>query len=377
MQIGNSYYTFNQNDYKKRTQKASGIYFSFLIIVIIILASLLTFIKPKELNSIQFYFVEAKTFSTYQQAYNFAQEIQKTNGAGYIHYNKQYHILLNFYSNKKDAEQVVNNLKPDYPNARIYSIKAKNLKIIQNISKKQEKSAKNLSNTTISTINSLYNLCIDYDKNEISQQQVLTKTKHLKDIYQNSYNNFLNHFNKNSKYNTAKEYAFNILSNFDFIVNYNEENFSHIYKYALIDIVVNYSSFSFCFWFLDFINSTNCQIANPIKNKANNFVRISFFNLTATSAPIKLKPHPIIANNQVDLKSTNLFLMCIIIAIIAIGKNATRLTPCARNCWNDKNIVKIGIVSVPPPIPIPPIIPPKSPANISQNTISHLPKQHP
>ena len=247
MQINNINFTFNENEYKKRTQKTSSVYFSFLIIIIIILSSLLIFIKPTKPNSIQFYFVEAKTFSTYQQAYTFAQEIQKTNGAGYIYYNKQYHILLNFYNNKKDAESVTDNLKDDCPNAKIYQIEAKNLKNIKNISKKQEKSAKNLSNTTISIINSLNKLSINYDKNEISNQQILTKTKQLKDIYKNSYNDFLNNFNKNSKFNTAKEYAFNILSNFDFIINYNEENFSQIYKYALIDIVLNYSSFSFCF----------------------------------------------------------------------------------------------------------------------------------
>jgi len=57
-------------------------------------------------------------------------------------------------------------------------------------------------------------------------------------------------------------------------------------------------------------------------------------------------------------------------ATTAIGKNATRFTPCALSCSYFKNIVKIGIVKVPPPIPIPATTPPIIPAIISQKIIT-------
>lgn len=66
------------------------------------------------------------------------------------------------------------------------------------------------------------------------------------------------------------------------------------------------------------------------------------------------------------LKSTNLFLMCIISAVSAIGINTSKFMACALFCLKDKKIVRIGMSNVPPPIPIPPTIPLASPATNNQ-----------
>lgn len=365
----NTEYTFDYIKYKKRTLKTSGIPFSILLTIIILLTGFIIYIKPIKLSSQELYFIKANSFSTYQQANSLAQEIQAVGGAGYIHLDKQYHVLINFYKNKSDAESVLNSIKDSYKNSKLYSISIKNFKNVKNFNEKQNKSVKNLANFTISTINNLSSLSIKLDKDEINFNQLSTKITSMCENYIEHYNNFLNQFKTNSKQNISREYAFNIKQDLELLANYNEAELRTNLKYLLIDISINYSSFASSFWFLFLINSTNCQIAKPIKNNANNLVKISFFNLTATSAPPKLNIHPIKANNQVDLKSTSLFFKWMIMAIIDIGKKATKLTPCALNCWYDKNIVKIGIVSVPPPIPMPPIMPPKTPAIISQNII--------
>ena len=46
----------------------------------------------------------------------------------------------------------------------------------------------------------------------------------------------------------------------------------------------------------------------------------------------------------------------------AIGKNESRLTDCARCCGTPQRMVRMGMSTVPPPIPMPPSTPPAKPA---------------
>lgn len=325
-------FNFDYNEYKKRTNKSFGFPFSIILIIILLLTGLAIYIKPVKSSNYEFYFVEANAFSTYQQASSFAQEIQISDGAGYIHLDKQYHVLINFYKNKDDAESVLDNLNKTYKNAKIYKISAKKFKNVKIFSEKQNKSIEKLSNFSISLIKNLSSLSIDYDKKEKTFNQLSTIFVSYCENFNKLYDDFCKQFKTNSKQNVSREYAYNIKNNLQQLSKYNEESLETNFKYLLIDIVINYSSFVCSFWFFDLINSTSCQIASPIKKIANALVKISFFNLTATSAPPKLKTQPTTASNQVDLKSTSLFFMWIIIATTDIGKNATRLTPCACNC---------------------------------------------
>jgi len=332
MQSPYSGYQFNYNEYKKRTNNNLKVPFSILFLIIIFLSAIIVFIKPIKTSNHELYFITANSFSTYSQANTLSQEIKNFEGAGYIHYDKKYHVIINFYHEKKDAENVINNLKPNYSNIDIYTISIKNLKKSSNLTQKQYKSVKNFNNLTILLLKDLSSLSIQYDKNEISFNLLTSKLKNHYNNFEELYNEFLGQFKSNSKHNISREYAYNIKTNLTTLLNLKDKNIKQIFKYSIVDIAINFASFANFYWFFFFINSTNCQIASPIKNKANNFVSTSFFNFTATSAPHRLNTQPTAASNHVDLKSTNLFFIWIIIATIDIGKNATRLTPCACSC---------------------------------------------
>lgn len=237
-----SNYKFDYNQYKKRTTKNSYISFVILFLTIILLTGLAVFIKPIKTSNYKFYFVKANSFSTYSQANTLAQEIQKSGGAGYIHLDKKYHVLINFYQNKKDAESVAENLKNDYKNVEVYTISAKKFKNLQNLNKNQNKSMENLSNFTINLIKTLSILSIQYDKNEINYNQLNTKLNSIYDDYSELNDAFINQFKTDSKFNVCREYSHNIKNDLKILTEIYEENSNQQFKYLITDTVVNYCS---------------------------------------------------------------------------------------------------------------------------------------
>ena len=243
MPISISNYEFDYNQYKKRTIKNNGVPFVILLLIIILLTGLAVFIKPIKTSNYEFYFVKANSFSTYSQANIFAQEIQKSGGAGYIHLDKKYHVIINFYQNKKDAESVAENLKNDYQNIEVYTISAKKFKNLQNLSKNQNKSIENLSNFTINLIQTLSILSIQFDKKEINHNQLNTKLNSIHDDFCDFNNEFINQFKTNSKFNVCREYSHNIKNDLKILAEIYEENCNQQFKYLISDIVCNYCSF--------------------------------------------------------------------------------------------------------------------------------------
>ena len=103
-----------------------------------------------------------------------------------------------------------------------------------------------------------------------------------------------------------------------------------------------------------------------IKKPAKIFLSTPLEMLFAKIAPPTLNIKPETGKSQVSLNATNLCFMWIIIATMLIGKKAIKFMPCAVICLNFKNIVKMGIVSVPPPMPMPATMPPITPAKMLQ-----------
>ena len=108
---------------------------------------------------------------------------------------------------------------------------------------------------------------------------------------------------------------------------------------------------------------TICHMPSTIRNipkhNDNMFSFVFVDSIEPTTAPM-------IAGGMIInplLKLTNLFLLCIINAIIAIGMNVNRFRLCAKCCDSPPSSVNSGINRVPPPIPIPPKTPPIIPAN--------------
>jgi len=236
-------YQFDYLSYKKRTTNNISLSFTFLIISIIFSTGLAVYFKPLKTSNYEFYFVKANTFSTYTQANNLSLEIQNSGGGGNLHYNKGYNILVNFYTNNKDAEAVCENLKSTYNTASVYTIQAKNFKNLSNLSKNQCKSVQNLEKFLISSINSLSTISLQLDKNEINFNQASTIFSSIFNDYQDTYEDFLNQFKTNSKYNLAKEYANNIYLNLQTLSTEKENLTNQKIKYLTIDIVLNFASF--------------------------------------------------------------------------------------------------------------------------------------
>ena len=236
-------YQFDYLSYKKRTTKNFSLSFTFLIILIILLSGLAIYFKPLKTSNYEFYFVKANTFSTYTQANNLSIEIQNSGGGGNLHYKNGYNILVNFYTNKNDAEAVCENLKSTYTTASIYTIQAKNFKNLSNLSKNQCKSVQNLEKFLISSINTLSDTSLKLDKNELNSNQAATIFCSIFNNYQDIYEDFLNQFKTNSKYNPTKEYTFNIYTNLQSLSNEKENLTNQKIKYLTIDTVLNFASF--------------------------------------------------------------------------------------------------------------------------------------
>ncbi len=131
------------------------------------------------------------------------------------------------------------------------------------------------------------------------------------------------------------------------------------------------SNFGF---FFDFLSAIIVWTAwfRPTNNKntANIFWSNLLLRILAKYDPTTENATPLMIIGIPTLKSTNLFLIWITKATKDIGINTSKLMAWALFCLNDKNIVKIGISSVPPPIPIPPTIPLTRPAkNNHKNSI--------
>ena len=119
-------YQFNYKEYNKKIYRSSGggsiAVMVFVIIVLIGLAFFLTKQNIKHKKN-EFYFVEINKCLTYKDASDLSIEIQSRAGAGYVFFDGSYHVLANFYLNKADAESVCENLKPDYPTCKVFSLK--------------------------------------------------------------------------------------------------------------------------------------------------------------------------------------------------------------------------------------------------------------
>ena len=145
--------------------------------------------------------------------------------------------------------------------------------------------------------------------------------------------------------------------------------FRHYFIFLLLNPTTNLYFFSLVICFelhIFFMVNISCIIPIPSKNIPNNFLSNSLLILLAKILPNTLAIMPVIIMGIPILKSTNLFLQWIISDTIAVGKKAIKFNPWAICCLNWKNMVKIGINSVPPPMPIPAIIPLSILATISR-----------
>ena len=241
-------YHFNYYQYNKRLNKNLKINFIIIIIIFIILFLTVSILLKPTQKTFNFYFVEIDNFQTYSKAYNIAEEIKKQQGAGYIYYEQNYKVLATYFSEKKDAETVVNNLKENYPNSQVYILQInQNLKL-NNLSKKQIDIVKTLQQNLFQITSILSNSSILLDKQELKFNNFIFQFKEVLKNLNKDIEKFYNLFNQNPTFNHAKDCLKNIeLSVNNLSKTENDFQLGQIIKFEMVHIVINFANFSNCF----------------------------------------------------------------------------------------------------------------------------------
>ena len=240
-------YIFNYSHYKKQINTKNHFNFSVILIVIILLLGACVLLRPQRTKFLEFYFIETGKFQTYQQALNHSQEMIFNGGAGYIYFDKNYHVLVSFYSNYDDAESVLKKIKNDYPSATIFTIKSKHFFKQKNLTNAQNKSIENFANTSKELVLKLDLLSAKFFTKTISFGELKTHIKNMQKEFNIVYENFINSFNNVSKHNLTKKYAVNMFNTFEKLVKFSEHEMCYQLRYEIINLVIERHHLLSCF----------------------------------------------------------------------------------------------------------------------------------
>ena len=120
-----------------------------------------------------------------------ATEIKERNGAGYIYFNKLYHVLACYYSKEKDAQTIASNLKSEYPNTEVYCIS--HFKPQSNF----HNSTLNIYNTTLTIISYLEKSTIELEQKILNITSFKNNLSTLQEKFINVKNNFIDFYQNN------------------------------------------------------------------------------------------------------------------------------------------------------------------------------------
>ena len=141
----------------------------------------ISLVSGKSRNPNNYYAVEIASFDKYNDAYDFALEIQKKGGAGYITYNKKYKVLSSLYLTHSDAKSVADNIKSEYANACVYEIAFPEIDVPDDISKEQQTSISTSFAVTKSAIATMTNIYLGIDTGELPDSTAHTMINSLYD----------------------------------------------------------------------------------------------------------------------------------------------------------------------------------------------------
>ena len=175
------------NIYEIDTKRKSGIFGISVVICGLLLAISacnlfsyaffsggISFVSGKGRNTNNFYAVEVESFDNYDEAYNFATQLQTKGGAGYITYNKKYKVLSSLYLTYDDAKSVADNIKGEYGGACVYEIAFPDISVPDDLTDQQQKAITTSFAVTKSTIATMTNIYLGLDKGEIKDSNART-----------------------------------------------------------------------------------------------------------------------------------------------------------------------------------------------------------
>ena len=134
----------------------------------------ISFVSGKQRNGNNFYAVEVQAFDDYDDAYNFATELQKKGGAGYITYNKEYKVLASMYLTYDDAKSVANNIKSEYSKACVYEIVLPDIDVPSDLSAEQQTAITTSFAVTKSALATMTNIYLGVDSGELGDETAHT-----------------------------------------------------------------------------------------------------------------------------------------------------------------------------------------------------------
>lgn len=241
-----SEYIFDYNQYKKTITNKSHFSYSLIIFIIILLLGLCVYFKPNKLKESKLHFVEIGSVQTYSSALNLSQEINSLGGAGFIFFDGTYHVLANYYSSYNDAEKVVENLKNDHSNAKVFSISSASFSKSKKLSSSQNSTVENFNNESKKIMIQFENIVTDLSINKIRNEEFSILMKNLRQDYDNLNSNIQSSFKNNSQFNKAKDYA-NIMATSLLNASTSETFALNTLRYELVSFVVNRHHFLSCF----------------------------------------------------------------------------------------------------------------------------------
>lgn len=133
----------------------------------------ISLVSGKGRNSNNFYAVQVQEFDEYNEAYDFATELQKQGGAGYITYNKKYKVLTSMYLTYDNASSVADNIKSSYKDACVYEIALPEVNIPSDLTKQQSTAINTSFAVVKSAITTMTNIYLGIDKGEIKDSTAI------------------------------------------------------------------------------------------------------------------------------------------------------------------------------------------------------------
>lgn len=180
------YYKPQKNQRKKSLKFNFSVVFFLLALVLVVgffsyaFANYLTIGKIVNINTNfitqgkTFYAISLETESSLEQASKKAKEYKQKGGAGYI-YNasvKEYKILSSAYTNKNDAQVVLENLKDSGIFAEIVELKFLPINLKISLNTKSSETLKKGLNLFYTNYLSLYELGNKFDENKLDETSV-------------------------------------------------------------------------------------------------------------------------------------------------------------------------------------------------------------
>lgn len=234
-------YNFNYLDYKKRLKNPIKFNFVFITLILILLLGTCVFFNQNRQGFSTYYFVEVGEYSTFSQANKTASEVTLKSGAGFVYFDKSYHVLAGFYLTQESAKTVSKNIANEYPNTKIFTLSAAKFNNKKTYSKTENSTIKNVIENNQNTINSIYQLSLSLDKNELSFNSAITQILALKDdfvcsqkLFEDTFKNEKIYFNTNKKLNE-------ICNSLTRLTKSTEQELKQKIKYELINITITHT----------------------------------------------------------------------------------------------------------------------------------------